>query len=380
MAKLQGEDRPTYILTYPGWVRWSRVGAVVLLVGVALVRWVLAWASFLRPVISALDGTAWGSPEGSRILADALAAQPFRPLIAAHLSLLLVAGAIAFLYHILPDLTLADDGLAMRTLLGWQRIPWTSVRAVRIVSYAKKGRRLVLIQGSWTRWSPWPRLVSACLGAGFAPGLIFTSAIRDFRPLMLCLYQNVRRAVPEALFDDEFVSPSALLVAEPGPTLASLVDQTRHEGWPLAVSAQAMTAVPAGLVLVQLLILILQGDLWWKPLAIFALCGMEWLIGALYLYALAEFLAGSLEFRDAALLYPLPQIPRALLALPMAMLAAAGVPFLAAMLGLVGVLWAVTLTVLLVQQIYRQDSILPAMIGGVFQALFQFLVLASVFG
>ncbi len=64
----------------------------------------------------------------------------------------------------------------------------------------------------------------------------------------------------------------------------------------------------------------------------------------------------------------------------MAMLVAAGAPFLAAMVGLVSVLWAVILTAFLVRHMFRLRSILPAVIGGVFQALFQFLVLALVFG
>jgi hypothetical protein len=335
--------------------------------------------SFLRPVLEVMSGTAWGTSQGSRLLADTLAAQPLRPLLSAHLGLLFVAGAIAFLYDLLPDLALTDEGLAARTILGWRVIPWTAIRVVRIISFAEEDRHLVLAQGNWARWSPWPRLVSMCLGAGFAPGVPFASAIRDFEPLMLRLYREVKQAVPEALFDDEFLSPSALLVVEPGRTLASLADQARREGWPLAFSAQAMGAVAAGLILVQVLIWILQGDAWWKPLAIVALCGIEWLIGALYLYALTEFYPALIEFGEATLLYPVPQIPRALLALPMAMLVAAGLPFLAAMVGLAGVVWAVILTALLVQEVYSLKSILPTVFGGTFQALFQFLVLAAVF-
>jgi hypothetical protein len=379
MTKLQGDDLPTYILSYPRWVRWSRAGAVVLLVGIALARWVLAWVNFLRPLIEVMNNTSWGSSEGSQVLIQTLAAQPLRPLISANLSLLLVAGALAFLYALLPDLALADDGVAARTLLGWRVIPWTAVTVVRIVSLSESDRHLVLVQGKWSRWSIWPRLVSACLGAGFAPGLLFTSAIRDFEPLLLRLYREVKEAVPDALFDDGFVSPSALLVLEPTPTLANLVAQAREERWPMSVSAQAMAAVPAGLILIQLLLMILEGDVWWEPLAIAGLCSMEWLIGTFYLYALAEFFPGPIEFEEAALLYPLPQIPRALLAIPMAMLVAAGAPFLGAMLGLVGVLWAVILTAMMVQQMYHLKSILPAVIGGAFQALFQFLILAIVF-
>ena len=385
MAKRQGDEAgtssgPTEILSYPRWVRWSRAGAILLLMAIVLVRWVLAWVQFLQPVIQAYQSSSGAFAELRQILGHTLAAQPLRPLISAHVSLLVVAGAIAFIYHIFPDLSLTDEGLATRTLTGWQVIPWSRVKMVRIVSFEKPQRRLVLVQGNWSRWSPWPRLVSVCLGAGWAPGLVLTSAIHDFKELMLRLYQDVSKAVPDALFDDEFISPSALLVVEPVPTLAMLVDQARDEGWPLSISIKVMAAVPAGLVLNQLLLWIWKVDVWWEPLAIVGLCGMEWLIGAFYLYALAEIFPGLVEFREAALLYPLPQIPRALLTLPMAMLVASGAPFLAAMLGLAGVLWAVILTSLLVQQLYGLKSILPAMIGGTFQALFQFIVLALVFG
>lgn len=371
MAKLQGDDLPTYILSYPRLVRWGRAGMALLLVGGALVRWVLAWVHFLRPVIESLSGPV--DP------IHILAAQPLYPLLAAHLGLLLVAGALAFLYAFLPDLSLADEGLAVRTLLGWHAIPWSTVNAVRIVSFSESDRRLVLVQGTWSRWSLWPRLVSVCLGGGFEPGVLFSSDIRDFKPLMLRLYQEVRQAVPDALFDDEFISPSALMVLEPTPSLEALTEQARDEPWPVSISAQAMAAVPAGLVVVQLLLFLLEGDAWWKPLAIIGLGGLEWLIGALYLYALAEIFPARVEFQESALLYPIPQIPRALLTIPMAMLVAAGLPFLAALLGMASILWSVVLTAILFQQMYRLKSILPSMIGGALQALYQFLILAIVF-
>jgi hypothetical protein len=379
MSKLEGDDRPTYILGYARWVRWVRLGMAILLVGVALLRWIVAWVAFVRPLVHAASVASSTSAALGQVLIATLAAQPLRPLVAAHLGLVLVAGAVAFLFTLLPDLSLADQGLAVRTIRGWRVVPWTTITVVRIMSWGKADGRLVLIQGRWARWSVWPRLVSICLGAGAEPGVLLTSAIRDFKPLMLRLYQEVNKAAPAAVFDDKFLSPSASLVLEPGPTLAGLVEDARGEGWPFAVSAQVMGAVPAGLVLVQLLMLIREGGVWWKPIAIVALCEMEWLIGSFYLFALAEILPAYVEFREAALLYPAPQLPRALLSVPMAMFVAAGAPFLAAMLGLAGVLWAVVLTALLVQEIYRLESILPAMIGGAFQALFQFLVLAIVF-
>jgi len=375
MTKSPADEQTTYVLSYPRPVRLARFAAAALLVGGALFTWVLAWVRFVSPVIRALQAAGPAASWG-RVLLDALAAQPLRPLIAAHLGLLLTAAALAFLRALLPDLALTEGGLAVGALRRWRVVPWASVRTVRIMSFEKEERRLVLVQGDWSRWSPWPRLVSASLGAGFDPGFFFTSTIRDFKPLMVRLYRDVHQAVPDALFDDQFLSPSAALVVEPLPTLAALADQAREDGWPLDLSIQAMGAVPAGLVLVQLLILLLTGGIWWQPLAVVALCGLEWLIGALYLYALAEILPGTVEFRQAGLLYPLPQIPRALLALPMAMLVSAGLFVPAAFVGLAGIIWAVMLTALMVQQLYRLKSLLPAMVGGAFQALFQFIVLA----
>ncbi len=371
-------ERPTYVLSYPRSLRLARLALALVLGAGATLNWALVWIGTLGPVIQAVrtvdPASGWG-----HVLLDALAAQPWRPLVAAHLSLLLTAGAVALIFALLPDLSLADDGLAVRTWSGWRVIPWSAMRAVRIMSFARKERRLVLVQGTWTRWSPWSRLASAVLGGGWAPGLFFTSAIRDFRPLMLRLYHEVHQAAPQALFDDQFLSPSAALVVEPVPTLADLADQARGEGWPLDLSLQAMAAVPGGLILVQLLLLLLRGGAWWKPLAIAGLSGLEWIMGGLYLYALAELLPGSTEFREGILLYPMPQIPRALLALPMAMLVSAGLFFPAALLGLGGLLWAVTLTALLVQQMYRLPSVLPTTVGATLQALFQFLILAIVF-
>lgn len=371
-------ERPTYVLSYPRWLRLARLALVLVLVAGATVNWALAWIRFVGPVVRVLrtmdPAAGWG-----HVLLDALAAQPWRPLVGAHLSLLLTAGAVALVFAFLPDLSLVDQGLAVRKWWGWHVIPWSAVRTVRIMSSTRREWRLVLVQGTWTRWSPWPRLMSAVLGGGWAPGLFFTSAIRDFKPLMLRLYQGVHQASPDALFDDQFLSPSAAIVVEPLPTLADLADQARGQGWPLDLSLQAMAAVPAALILVQLLVLLLRGGAWWKPLAIAGLSGLEWVMGGLYLYALAELLPGSTEFREGILLYPMPQIPRALLALPMAMLVSASLFFPAALLGLGAVLWAVTLTALLVQQMYRLPSVLPTIVGATLQALFQFLILAIVF-
>lgn len=378
--KLQGEEKPTYVLSYSRWVRLGRFAFIVLLVVAALVHWGRAWVHFVRPSVMSVSGMT-GEPARVvlRQFLDVLAIQPLRPLIAAHLGLVLTIMAVALVYALLPDLSLADEGLATRTLFGWRVIPWATVKVVRIASFEESKRRLVLVQGRWSRLALWPRVASACLGAGSTPGIFFTSALRDFKPLMRRLYNEVTQANPEALFDNEFFSLPARVMAEPTRTLGDLVEQAREEGWPLDISAQAMGAVAIGLVLVQLLMLLLLGGAWWKPLVIIALVAAEWGIGAFYLFALAEFFPAHVEFREGALLYPLAQVPRALLSLPIAMLVVAGVPFLAAMLGFVSVLWAVTLTALLVQQMYRLDSLLPAMAGGAIQALFQFLMLAIIF-
>lgn len=371
-------ESPTYVLSYPRPVRLVRGAAILILIAGAVANWALAWVRFARPAVEAALAAPGELQATLRLVLDQLAAQPLRPLLAAHLGLLLAAWSAVIVADLLPDLALADDGLAVRRLRRWTVVPWATIRTVRAVPLEGE-HYLVLVQGSWTRLAAGPRLASLLMGAGAAPGVLLHSAIRDFVPLMERLYQEVAAAAPEAVFEDDFASLPAALVLSPAATLATLAGEARDEGWPLARSLRAMAAVSAGLALVQLLVLILQGGAWWKPLAILALCAIEWLIGALYLYALAELLPGSVEFRPAALLYPLAQIPRALVALPMAMFFGAGLGFVAAVLGLAGVLWAVVLTTLVVQQLYRLPSVLPAVPGALFQTFYQFLVLAILF-
>ena len=368
MIDHQEEESPTYVLSYPRRVRLVRFGLAALLIIAALVRWALVWIAFLRPIVL--------YARNSSHAIDMLNGQPLRPLISAHLGLILVAGAVAFIYDFLPDLSLSDKGLAMRSILGWNAIPWQTIKAVRIAKLEESERRLILIQGSWSRWSPGPRLVSVCLGGGFSPGLFFTSDIHEFAPLIGRIYRETSQAVPDVIFDDEFFALPARIALEPNPSLEGLVAQARDEAWPVGLSAQAMAAVAGGLLFSQVLILILFGGAWWKLPAILGLCGLEWMIGALYLFGLTEVFPAHYEFQDGLLLYPMAQIPRALLSLPMAMFVAASLPFVGAMIGLAGVLWAVTLTIFLVQQMYHFKSIMPAMVGAMLQAIFQFIILA----
>jgi len=356
----------SYTLSYSRLVRLARIAIVLLLAVAALVQWVLAWVHFVQPLT-----------QGA-----ALAAQPLRPLIAANLGLLLTVGSLAFVALFLPDLAMTDDGLAVRTLFGWRVMPWAAVAAVRTIPFERSSRKLVLVQGRGGRGVSWLPLVSACLGAGFKPGILFTSDIRDFEPLVDRLRQEVALAAPEAVLDDQFFSLPARLVFEPAPTLDGLVGQSRDEDWAMANLAQparVMAAVTAGLLLIQVLMLILKGGAWWKPVALVGLGAVEWAAGALYFYALGAFLPGEVELYQGARLYPYAQIPRALLALPMAMLVAAGLPFLASMVGLAAIVWAVILTAVLVQQVYRLPSILPAMAGAALQALALFVLLVLVF-
>lgn len=372
------EEAPTYVLSYSRGVRLVRGAAMFLLAGGAIANWVLAWIRFAGPAVQVILVTSAELEPTLRLLADTLALQPLRPLLAAHVSLLLAAWALTIAGDLLPDLALADDGLMVRRWRRWAVVPWSTLRAVRAMHLGDE-RYLVLLQGKWTRLAAGPRLVSLLLGAGAAPGILLTSAIRDFMPFMERLYLETKAAVAEPVYDDDFYSLPAALVLKATDALDSLVEQAREDGWPLGLSAQAMAAVPAGLIVVQLLILLLRGGAWWKPLVLAGLCGVEWAMGALYLYALTEVFQGRVEFREALLLYPLAQVPRALLALPMAMLAGAGLGFLAAIVGLAGVLWAVLLTALLVQRLYRLSSMLPAVPGALLQTFYQFLVLAIVF-
>jgi hypothetical protein len=357
------QDTRSYTLSYPWPVRVSRASLALGLAGAAVARCAVAWVQFGGPLLRG----------------GALADQPIRPLLAAHLGLLITVWSVGFILSFLPDLALTERALAARILFKWHTLPWPAVAEIRTMGFSRSNRRLVLIQGRWRWHAMWWRPISACLGAGTEPGLLFTSAIRDFEPLLTRVREEVSAANPNVLLDDEFFSLPARLVLEPVPTLAALAEQTRDEGWPVSISAQAMGAVSLGLVIVQLIMLGLDGGVWWQPLIILAAGAAEWAAGAVYIYALAAFLPGAVDLRQGMLLYPIAQVPRALLGLVTIMMLAAGLLWLAAMAALISVLWAVLLTALLVQQLYRLPSILPALPGAAIQALFQFMLLVLIF-
>jgi len=296
----------SYTLSYSRWVKPARIAVLLLLAVAALVQWVLAWVHFIQPLT-----------QGVSLVALAL-----RPLIAANLGLLLTVGSLAFVYLILPDLALADEGLAVRTLFGWRVMPWAAVTTVRTIPFAQSSRKMVLVQGGGGRGISWLHLVSACLGAGFKPGILFTSAIRDFEPLVDRLRQEVALAAPRRCSTTSSFPcrPTGLRAGAHHRRTGQPVTRRRLGAVHSGPTRRAMAAVTAGLLLVLLLLLALRGGAWWKPVLLIGLGAIEWAAGALYFYALGALLPGEVELRQGARLYPFPQIPRALLALPMAML------------------------------------------------------------
>ncbi len=116
-----------------------------------------------------------------------------------------------------------------------------------------------------------------------------------------------------------------------------------------------------------------------RALALLLAGAAEWAAGAIYLYALAAIFPGEVGLHQSGLIYPIAQIPRALLAILMFALVAAGLPALAVIVGIVSVIWAVGLTSLLAQQVYRLPTLLPALAGATIQAAFQFMLLTFVF-
>ena len=242
MSGAAAEGAPTYVLGYPRPVRLARAAVTVLLAGGAVVHWVLAWIDFAGPALEALN--AGGG--GLRPAVEALAIQPLRPLLAAHLGLLLAAWAIAIAGDLLPDLALADGGFLVRRLRRWSLVPWSSVRAVRAMHLGGE-RYLVLVQGRWGRLAAGPRLVSLLLGAGAVPGVLLTSAMRDFLPFMERLYHEVKAAVAEPVLDDAFYSLPAALAVDPGAAAAIGALLERHGlgfekvSAPRAVAAETCT-------------------------------------------------------------------------------------------------------------------------------------------
>jgi hypothetical protein len=392
---------------YPARITALFTGAAALLSVAMVLSYLAYWARFLAlelPQLRAIAPFSWTYGDASyvelynafRTRAVPLLGVEGRPdlpapwwlLMAAHLMLLLAVPALLWLRNLLPSLESRDDGLAVRNMLNgrWQLIPWQRVSAFKATEVSEQSQILLL----QARGLPGTgRLSSLIYDGGLAPGLLVTSAIAHFQPLLTHALHRIapleREGAPPIL-QQEAHSWLLWLALQRRPALAALVAEARDDPATKGFSLPRLLAAArpmAGVALLPALLLVVFGLLADQP-PTFGLLGgafvlwlfgmLEWPLVGLVSVLLDENTGGGEEGYRALAVYPRSQLPRALPLLGAVIMQIVGLPVLPVLAWVGAIAWAFWLAAGLFEELYEWRGS-QAVLGGLLPVIWQLLLL-----
>lgn len=393
--------------TYPARITAVLAGASALLSVAMVWSYLSAWVRFAALMLPAARGIApfsWTySDPGYVELYNAFRTRPVpllgvegRPdlpapwwiLVAAHLTLLLAVPALLWLRNLLPSVESRDDGLAVRNMLNgrWQLVPWGRVQAFKATELTEQSQVLLLqARGLPGRG----RLSSAVYDGSFGPGILITSAISHFQPLLAHALQRIapleREGAPPILRQDAH-SWLIWLSFQRRAASAALVEEARADEATKAISAPRLLAAArpmAALALLPALLLLAVGLLGDSPPTLGIIGGaislwlfgmLEWPLAALLSVVLEENTGGGEEHYRALYVYPTSQLPRVLPMVAALILQIVGLPVLPALAWLGAIALAFWLAAGLFEALYEWRGS-QAVLGGLLPVIWQLLLL-----
>jgi hypothetical protein len=327
------------------------------------------------------------------VLTTAEAQYPWMQLVAAHLLLLLMLGVLLVLRNILPALEARPEGLRVGYFGRWLQVPWTRIMAIKATEFSEQSQ-IILLQTRGTLPNS-VRLSSLVYEGSLLPGVLLTSAISNFEPLLqrvlLYVTQAQQGGVPadddEPLLRNDAHSWLLALAFQPGPAIDRLVAEAREreetKEFLLRPTLQAagrafVLALPVALL--PLFSVVLGQALPPGPgtlarmLLLLFLGLIEWPLAALLAPILDEMTGGGEEGQRPLYLYPTVQLPRLLAVGGALVLLALGVPVLPIIIWLAALGWSFMLAAGLCEALYGWKGS-QLLLGGLVPVAYQMLVL-----
>lgn len=377
--------------TYPRRITLVLSWGTSILAALMLVHYVFYWLRFAALLLPELRSL----PVFDRLdLRMAHLVAPWWILVAGHLMVLIMIGLLVAIRHLLPDLEARGEGLAVRYFNTWRVVPWAQIKAIKVTEFSEESQ-IVLVQ---TRGQlPMSSLLGSLIYDGsFSTGVLVTSAISNFEPLLQRIVVEVTKHQPAGadeespIFRDDSPSPLLWLSFRAGTAIDWLVAHSRDDEETTQVQAGqllraagpmiAVAAAPALLAFVDRslrLAIVPDPGLIGGVIALFLLGLLEWPIVCIGMQALDEMGGDSEEGARALYLYPLVQLPR-LIPLGVALLLSLlGLPLaVALLLWLAAIGWSFLLSAGLWEALYdwRGTQLLT---GGLVPVAFQLLLLTA---
>lgn len=382
--------------TYPGRITTLLTWGTTALVLVLLARYAVYWLQFLALSFNNLLGL----PVFNRLtLLQSQAAAPLWQLVAGHLLVVLLIWLLIWLRNLLPELEARAEGLAVRYFNRWLVVPWERISAIKVTDVSEHSQILLIQTRGVLPTSS--RMSSLFYDGSFAPGVLVTSALSTFEPLMQRIVQEVSRRHPTTdedeeipIFQGDAYSPLLLMSMRAAPTIDQLVADSREDPTGALISTPrllaaarpmlAIAALPPLLLLAERTIrqaIPPTPSLIGAALLLLFLGMIEWPLICTGLNTLDEMTGGGEEGQRSFYLYPVTQLPRILPLLLALLLILLGVPTLPTLLWLVSIGWSFLLASGLWGELYDWSGsqlILGALVPTVYQMLILLAYLMAV--
>jgi hypothetical protein len=378
---------------YPGRITALFVWGTALLALLALWRYVVLWGEFIALAFPR-SRLFWPF---SQLVLTTLDAQFFwMKLVSAHLLLALALGALVALRNLLPALEARPEGLRVRYFGRWREVPWEKVSAIKATEFSEQSQAVLIeVRGSALPASS--RAGSALYDGGSRPGVLLTSAISNFEPLLqrvlLHVSQSHRRYADEEpsdenpLFQRDAHSWLLWLAFRPSAALDQLVERVRADEttklFRLGPTLRALWHMLA--VVLPVVLLPLFGRLFSQALPpdagvlasmvlLLVLGLLEWPLIALLAPWLDDSTGGGEDGQRPLYLYPTTQLPRVLTGLAGLAMLALGVPVLPVIAFIAGIAWSFLLAAGLWEALYGWRGT-QLLLGGLAPVAYQLIVL-----
>ncbi|HWQ15597.1 MAG TPA: hypothetical protein VNL77_22540 [Roseiflexaceae bacterium] len=374
---------------YPGRITAILTWGTGIVAALVLVRYVVAWLSFLALTFPQLRLL----PVFDRLQLRELPA-PWWLLVAAHLVLFGLGWLLLAIRNLLPELEARREGLVVRYFGREVVAPWQRIRAVKVTEFSERSQVVLIQFGGGLPAAA--RLASLIYDGSLAPGVLLTSALSNFEPLLQRVILEVMRHPGEhetptdsPIFQSEARSDLLLLSFQSSAAIDRVVEEAKADEETKALSAGRVLRAARPMVWLALLpALMLFGEralvlgvlpdarLVITALVLFLLSMLEWPLVALGSIALDEMTGGGEEGNRAVYLYPLVQLPRSLPLLGALVLLLVGVPAAPTLLWLAAIGWSFLLAAGLWGDLYDwRGGLLLA--GGLIPVAFQLFILVG---
>jgi hypothetical protein len=408
-SAMSGPIRATYPGRISAFFTWGSIGLVLL----ALYHYLNSWVRFLALEIPALRQVPpfnWTFNDPRYVeLFNAYATRPvpfmglpgndvlpapWWLLVSAHGLLILAFGLALMLRNLLPALETRPEGLAVRNNYNgrWKLINWSEILTIKATELSED-TQIVLLQTRGGKLPPGRRLSSVLYDGSTQPGILITSALSNFQPLLQQVLTEVTRVQGDRaenetpLLQQEAQSWLLGLALQPGATLEQLVAAGREDPDTKTLSPahvlrplRPMTWVTLPIALMLFISAGLLPDvapnigLLFQCLILFLFALIEWPLVSLLSVVLDENTGGGEEGYRAVYLYPISQLPRLLALLLALALMISGLPGLWIIAWIGAVVWSYFLTSGLWKALYQWEGN-QTVLGGLIPVIWQLLMM-----